>query len=237
VSEHWFLVRAIEVVGETVGLESDEARHAGGARRLRDGDAVTVFDGAGTIGRGRLAERGSAVVVESIERVEPASFRLEIAAAIPKGDRAATMLDMATQLGMTAFIPLSATHSVVEGGDKALRRWQRVCVEACKQSRRAWLPNLRADGVEPAVAVAESITAGMAALVADRAGGCVDEVLQGSSAAKGARVFIGPEGGFTPSELDSIRDAGAVPVRLAEHILRIETAAVAACALLQRRPR
>jgi len=235
-STHWFLVESITAVGEIVALDAREARHAVGPRRLRDGDAITVFDGAGTIGRGRLMERGRSASIEAIDRVERPSSRVEIAAAVPKGDRVGTLLDMATQLGMTTFIPLRARHSVVDVGVKASGRWMRICVEACKQSQRPWLPIVREEAMAPVECVAEAIDARMLVLLADRDGQSPATLVRPAGGRTetygGIRVLVGPEGGFDAAERSAMLEAGAQPLRLGSHVLRIETAAVAACAAL-----
>ncbi|MFB3088665.1 MAG: 16S rRNA (uracil(1498)-N(3))-methyltransferase [Acidiferrobacterales bacterium] len=65
--------------------------------------------------------------------------RIELACALPKGGRQSILLEMATQLGINVFWPLQCERSSVKPGATASRRWQRICVEACKQSRQGWL--------------------------------------------------------------------------------------------------
>ncbi|MCA9285947.1 MAG: 16S rRNA (uracil(1498)-N(3))-methyltransferase [Phycisphaerales bacterium] len=228
---HWFLVAHVPSVGGHARLEGDEARHAG-SRRLRDGESAVVFDGAGTVGEAVVTERGRTLQVTSVRRVERGAPEIEVATALPKGDRAATLLDMGTQLGMDVFTPLETARSVVSPTDNARRRWERVCVEACKQSRRAWLPRI-GPTVPPERAAEQALERGAALLLADREGAPVSSVLDSLRHCERLCVFIGPEGGFTDAERDAIRAAGAHGIRLAEGVLRVETAVVAVVALLR----
>ena len=93
-------------------LDAKEAKHAVGSRRLAPGDRVMLFDGFGTVAEAVLTGDRAAggdleVEVGTSRRVAPPSPRIELAASLPKGDRMSTMLDMATQVGMSAFRPLA----------------------------------------------------------------------------------------------------------------------------------
>jgi len=214
-----------------VTLGGDEGRHAFSVRRLRSGDAITLFDGHGNVGSGEVgvmdARRKTLEVHISSVTKEPAPRPLTLAAALPKGERLAVMLDMATQLGMTRFAPLDCERSVVKVSENARKRWQRICLEACKQSRRAWLPKL----AQTSTVANFSGHAGDAAPVwIAHPGGCpVDEALRSGLAP--AAVMIGPEGGFTPREVESATARGAVVVSLGAAVLRLETAALACLAM------
>jgi 16S rRNA (uracil1498-N3)-methyltransferase len=215
--------------GAVVTLDPDETRHAVGARRLKEGDALTLFDGKGTTADGvvvHLDRRRSQLQARIEARLEtPAPIPRVLASAVPKGDRLSVMLDMATQLGMTRFVPLACERSVVKASAKATTRWQRICLEACKQSRRPWLPTIDAVAI-PAEAVAREAAAG-AVWLAQPDGRSVRHAGGDGSLC----VVIGPEGGFTSTEVERMVAAGAQCVSLGTGILRVETAAVAALAL------
>lgn len=137
---------------------------------------------------------------------------------------------MATQLGMTRFAPLACARSTVAPRPETPERWQRICIEACKQSRRAHLPELG-----PPVSVVEAADAaaaeGARLLVAHP-----DPTARPVGTARGGvaafALFVGPEGGFTEEEIDALRVRGAHLVTLGPRVLRIETAAVALLAAL-----
>jgi 16S rRNA (uracil1498-N3)-methyltransferase len=158
---------------------------------------------------------------------------LHLACALPKGDRQATLLDMATQLGITDFTPLACEHSVVAPGPNSALRWQRICVEACKQSRRAYLPRLHAARTPAEVARKHGA---LALLIAHPDGQAFAQAGARLTTA-GAMLLIGPEGGFSPQEVAAVRAAGGEPVALGSAILRVETAATALLALVAERLR
>jgi len=133
---------AASAAGELVALDPNEVRHAAGARRLRDGDEVILFDGRGAVAAARLDDRGRGCRVLSLRSVAPPEPQVAIAAAIPKGDRSAVMVDMATQMGLTMFVPLRCQRSVVEPSPTLIERLRRVAIEACKQSQRAHVPEI-----------------------------------------------------------------------------------------------
>ncbi len=218
-----------------VRLDLDEARHATGARRLRDGQAVCLFDGCGALAIGRIAavaDRGRdvEVAIDTIQHAERAAPILHLACALPKGDRQAVLLDMATQLGVASFTPMLCEHSIVKPSPQAAGRWRRICIEACKQSRHAYLPQIRA-----AVTPAEYVRAAEHPVWLAHVGGPPPASLLASSEAMPSpvAVLIGPEGGFSASEVAAAEAAGARTVGLGAGILRIETAAVSLLAFLR----
>jgi 16S rRNA (uracil1498-N3)-methyltransferase len=202
----------------TVFLDDQVEHHLRRVLRLRSGESVTVTDLDGrwreaevTGGRERLqlTTRGPVVV-------EPAPVRSPtLAVAIPKGDRLDWMVQKVTELGVGRLILLHADRSTTRwDADRSaaqLERLSRIAIEACRQSRRVW-------GVEiEGPVVASAVLAD--AVVAEPGG-------RGLTSAD-TRIAIGPEGGWSDDELSIARDK----VSLGPHILRVETAAVAAAAL------
>jgi 16S rRNA (uracil1498-N3)-methyltransferase len=166
--------------------------------------------------------------VSIIERstVLPASPSITLAAALPKGDRQATLFSMATQLGMNRFVPLDCERSVARAGKGFASRTERTAIEACKQSRQAHLPTFDAP-MSPAACVECAVQRDELVLIADPAGGPLARIDAGG---RSIAMLIGPEGGFTENELETMQAHGALLVSLGRSILRIETAAVAALA-------
>ncbi len=225
----WFHVEALPEPGDAVSLDKHEAKHAAGPRRLGPGDEVVLFDGRGHKARGRIGGRdergGIEVEVEDHEVEAPESPRIALAASLPKGDRLSTMLDMATQLGILAFQPLHCDFSVITLDRKRqdpTDRWNRIMMEACKQSRRAMLPAILPQA-RPLEVVAEAAARGATVLVGDPQGRPIGEL----PSLQDVVILVGPEGGFSPSEHRAILDAGAIPARVGLGTLRVETAAAA----------
>lgn len=235
-NEPWFHAPGPLASGMTIELDREEARHATGARRLAAGDDVILFDGAGTLARASIAsinKRGREVLAEVHEvRMQPApSPALTVATALPKGDRLAVMLSMLVQLGVNAIRPLECARGVVRVTADSPARWCRIMLEACKQSRRARVPEiLPALGVTDAARCA--LESGGFAWIAHPTGRPVRDMTPPITL-HGLTLLIGPEGGFTEEEVESALLVGASAVSLGDGILRIETAAVALLAAIR----
>ncbi len=217
-------------------LVGDEARHLAKVLRAKPGDAVTLFDGSGrawpalveTLGRGEvMLEVGE--VVESPPARPPA---VTLAVALPKGERQKWLVEKLTELGVATLVPLVTERGVAEATPGAIERLARGVIEACKQCGRDTLL-----GVGQPATVAEIVAAKPAAAVgilADPAGGPLDGI--GWRQAEHVIGLVGPEGGFTAGELAAADAAGWPRIALGNHVLRIETAAVALAARLQHHP-
>jgi 16S rRNA (uracil1498-N3)-methyltransferase len=136
-----------EIVGSRAVLTGDEAQHALAVRRLPLHADIALFDGRGTAARAVVTavdrkKRTLEAKLTERRRMPAPRPAAHLACALPKGDRAAVLLDMATQLGMVRFTPLSCARAVVKPGPNTLERLKRVCLEACKQSRRFYLPDI-----------------------------------------------------------------------------------------------
>lgn len=223
---------------DRIELSGDEVRHAVGARRLRVGDKLLLFNGHGLIADVEiervLRNRLTASVI-SVEQRDPPATQLLLASAIPKGDRINSLLDMSTQLGMTLFVPLICERSVVQVSDPKLQRFNRICINACKQSRRYFVPK-----IHPALSLPEMLgkydDPETVILLADLAGqpittnGIRRKLID---TPRRIIIVVGPEGGFSESEAALMASHRVLNVRLSDAILRIETACVCALSQLQ----
>jgi 16S rRNA (uracil1498-N3)-methyltransferase len=231
-----FYVDDLPAAGESLSLDPSETRHAVGVRRLQPGDAVELLNGRGGVAQARIAKaasrtRGCVVRIEHRAIVAPPPLSVHLAAAVPKGDRQAVLLDMATQLGMSMYTPLRCERSVTPVSTAALKRWRRVVIQACKQSGRAYLPAINT--VSDPVAVAANMAPGEWLWVADPHGTPAAELDPQLRPTSGRiNALVGPEGGFTAAELGTLDDHGAIRVRLSPAILRVEAAAIALLAQL-----
>jgi len=194
---------------EAPSLSDAAAHHLFRVLRVRDGEAVTVTDGLGRW-RSCVAAGASLVAVDDVQVQARRDPLLTVGFAIPKHDRPGWIVQKLTELGIDRIVPVHAERSVVRWSDDRSRahvhKLRRVAAEALQQSRGVWLP----DVVEPVPAV--DLLRSAAAAEPD-----------GRPIAPGDRaVVIGPEGGWSPAELDGAVDA----VSVGATILRVETAAV-----------
>ena len=218
----------------TVTLVGEEARHAVSVRRIRVGEEISLTNGHGLIATCDVASitNKPPSLELSVRQVNvyPAPRTVHLAAAMPKGDRQRVLLDMVTQVGMSEFTPLLCERSVSRENEKAQDRWQRVCLEAMKQSRRAWLPSVNAS-VDLTTFI-DSVPKGQVLCCASADG---QDVLGMTSIEPeaGIAIVVGPEGGFTENEIGFLRRANALEFNLGDGVLRTETAAVVAAALIR----
>lgn len=217
----WFYAPELPRQGEIV-LDSEEVRHLR-AQRVKPEEKVSIFDGKGTVAIG-IIDQEHHVRIHELHEVPKSDFSLVIAVAVPKGERADWMLQKLCELGVSGIVPLKAERSVVLPREAKQERWQRILVEACKQSKQAWLPELK-----PLSTIEETLKAkAELKLLLDQAGKLIKDALQ--PLPKSILAFIGPEGGFTDEEKTMLQKAGCVPVSLGKQVLRIETAAMAVAA-------
>ena len=215
--------------GAVVRIEGEEARHALKVKRVETGEHVELLDGRGRVGRGVVMETGKeksavwvAVRVEGVEVVERVKPRVEVWSAAPKGDRLGQMVDQLAQTGCAAWCELETERGVAEAGSENKRaRIERIAAEASKQCGRAWEMEIgEAKTISNAVDAAKKGTV----VMADAGGGVWD------GGADDVVVLVGPEGGWSEREREALRAGGVRAVRFGPHVMRIETAAVAACA-------
>ncbi len=222
--------------GTLFSFTGDEAWHAVAVKRVQQGDTVELLDGQGTVATatvtGSQKRKRDALLdlrVESVRQEPPTSPRVEVWSAVPKADRAAHMIDQLAQAGAAAWRPLVASRSVTDADHKS-ERLHRIATEASKQCGRAWHMTI---GAPASIADATAWSAAhkpptCAMLVADADGSRPSDL----PLADHLVVLIGPEGGFTDAELASLRAANAGTVWLGPHVLRTETASVAAAVAL-----
>jgi 16S rRNA (uracil1498-N3)-methyltransferase len=220
--------------GHEAELAADASHHVLKVLRLRVGDSLVVFDGAGNEFAAEIASTTrSRVAVRLFDPRTPIAespLRITLLQAISRSDRMDLTLQKATELGVHAIVPLLATRSVVrldaEQAERKLQHWRSIVINACEQCGRGTLPLLH-----PPEPLAERLLRPSSAtrrLLLDPSGG------SGFSreSVTDIELLVGPEGGFEPDEVALAVQAGFVATRLGPRILRTETAAIASLAIL-----
>lgn len=214
--------------GGVIVLDEDEAHHVR-VRRLEDGAAVRLVDGKGGIATARLAKEKEALVARVVATtLVPAPPATELLVGAGDRDRFLDVVEKATELGATKIQPI-----ITERSQQVATRFQAVHVEkasrrareATKQCGSAWTPL-----VAQPVPLAEALKGKGRAirLLASAQGGAVPALKESDQ----VQWLVGPEGGFTGSELATIQAGGFKPVALWRSTLRFDTAALAALALV-----
>jgi 16S rRNA (uracil1498-N3)-methyltransferase len=205
--------------------------------RLSAGDAVTLFNGDGADYPARIAALGRGTVEAQVTGRAAARPESPLAATLVQGIARAERMDLvvqkATELGVAAIVPVATARSVVrldaEGRDRKAAHWRGIAAAACEQCGRARLPEI-AEPLDLGAWLTKRAGAGVRLLLSPDA----DTSLAG--AARGAtsvELLVGPEGGLEDAEEKAALAAGYRACRLGPRVLRSETAAIAALAVLQ----
>jgi len=224
--------------GSEVSLTGAAAAHVSRVLRLRAGDALTLFNGSGGEYAGTLlASKAGTVTVavgEAREPVRESPLRTILAQGVSRGERMDLTVQKATELGVSQILPVLTERSVVrldaQQTARKLGHWRRIAVAACEQCGRNRLPEITAP-VSLKEMLRTDLKASTHLLLSPEATLRVAELPRPTGA---VTVLIGPEGGLTDEEDESVRAAGFLAVRLGPRVLRTETAALAVLTLLQR---
>lgn len=223
--------------GELATLAGPAASHVSRVLRLRAGDAVTLFNGDGWDYPGRVRSLpGQRVEVELGSRrpgLPESPLAVDLLQGVARGERMDLVVQKATELGVARILPVLAGRSVVRLDPRQAQRkqahWQAIAVSACEQCGRSRVPV-----VGPPRSLAESLAEdGLPAarfMLAPGAPVALNALAPGTAS---VALLIGPEGGLTDSERAAAAPAGFEARALGPRILRTETAALVALAVLQ----
>lgn len=217
--------------GGVVTLDEAESHHAIKVMRAKTGEAITLFDGVGnesagtieTVGRREIICKTSAV--SAIDRENTVAVTLGVA--MPKGDRAKELVERLTELGVNRLVPLHCKRTQWPAPNNAIQKWQRVVIDACKQSQRNHLMEITSphDLASWLATVSPSMSVSRFLVHPD------DLTVSPESnivPATEVHAVIGPEGGFNDEEVAIADTHGWKRLSLGKRIYRIETAAILA---------
>ena len=231
-----FFVDKPLAIKSRIALPERVAHHALRVLRLRDGDPIVLFNGAGGEFAARLSVSGSNAhaAIDTFDAVErEAPLRVTLVQSWVAADKLEWIVEKAVELGVHSIVLAPAQRSVVRLGgdrlDKRIERLRELIVAACAQSGRNRLPR-----IEASLTLAQSLRTGLSAKML----GLVLHPNAEASVAKapvagGVAIAVGPEGGFDDDELALAHQLGYAACRLGPRVLRAETAGLAALAALQ----
>lgn len=217
-------------------LPPEQGHYLRDVLRLKEGAEVELFDDDGTTASAVLVEISGRRVVVQVDPPNQAmpepSLRWSIASAVPKAGRADWMVEKLCELGTGAFIPLSAGRSVVvPEGQHKIERWRRLAAEAARQSRRPGVMSI--DSVRtPGELLGRQEEAVIWYLFTDPGATPILQAIEQLPIGRELLLLVGPEGGWTAEEIELFAGNNLTGVKLTETILRVETAAVTAAAVL-----
>lgn len=223
-----------------IRLSSEESHHLIVVNRCQRGDTVIAFDGAG---REWLTEcsvpHKSAAVLRVREALPPRrrAFSLTLAQALPKGSTMDDIVRQATEVGVARIVPLLSERTQVhfEGdrAEKKVEKWRTTAIEAAKQCGNPWLPEIAP--VQTLASYLASTSRDALNLIASLHPGArsfAETLASARPLPASASWLIGPEGDFSPAEMEAATVAGFLPVTLGPLVLRSDTAALYALSIL-----
>lgn len=230
---HRFLVERDAVRAGTVSFAPDQAHQIRDVLRLQTGDTVTAFDGVERVDHvvELVDARHGRVIAQRPQAAEPRT-QLSVYPALLQRDKFETVLQKLTEIGAAAIVPVLTTRSLVRQplDQQRLERWRAILREATEQCGRGVVPAL-GQALPLSAALARACAEGIAVLAyEDERRGTLRQAL--APAPSNVSVFVGPEGGYGPDEIENARAAGARLVTLGPRILRAETASVILAALV-----
>ncbi len=224
----------------TAVIRGEPVKHIGRVLRMGKGDSLVLADGRGFSCLGSIAKvDNDAVQVDIIKKLsrnaEP-SIQVILAQALAKGEKMDLVVQKSTELGVQEIIPFICRRSVVkvspENAQRKVQRWQKIAKGAAEQSHRDRIPSIhKIISIEK---VFEKIknTGPIFFLWEQEKNQGFKEILRKQKNEDKITLLVGPEGGFTEAEAELAKSWGAIPVSLGLRILRSETAAVAAAAIV-----
>lgn len=224
-------------------ITGDEHHHLFHVMRCQPGDKIVLFDNSGYEYPATIQSISKKNVIVSVgSRVNAdreLGFCLTIAMPLPKSDRQKFLIEKLTELGVTRFVPLTTSRSIVDPKEKVLTKLDRLVVEASKQCGRnrkmiigsaCSLESFCNGQWQEAVPPEPN---GVQKWVASTSGEKLSMLNGPGQQGNSQMVLIGPEGGFSPAEINLAIDSEWTPVSLGNTILRMETAAVFAASVLR----
>lgn len=229
---HRFFILPEWIDQDRVVIRGKQVHQLRDVLRLTEGDRILVLDNSGweyevelrKVTRGQV--EGTVLGKSSV--TEPCT-RIILYQALLKGEKFGFILQKGTELGVAGFVPILCERCVAghpeDVSDRKLDRWRRIIAEAAEQSRRGKLPSLESVlPFEQACQLAMGFS--LLAYEGEKALG-LRAALQGQNLPS-VNIFIGPEGGFSPSEVEFARSCGILPITLGSRVLRAETAGLVA---------
>lgn len=226
-------------VGDTVILTEEAAHHVGAVLRQQVGDQLTLFAGDNHECAAEIIHiHKKNIQVRILQRAhhdKESPLKIILAQAICKGERMEWVVQKAVELGVSCVFPVITQHGAYklakENLEKKHRQWQAIAVSACEQSGRNCLPYIAEPLDLGNLLAGKDLVGCTQRLVLDPYGNQSWKVHQHYP--ESVAILVGPEGGFSESELQSIVAAKFSPLYLGPRILRTETAAISAISVVQ----
>ncbi|MFO1499205.1 MAG: RsmE family RNA methyltransferase [Verrucomicrobiota bacterium] len=235
---HRFYLPPSQTQDNPLTLCQAEAHHALHVLRVRERERAVVLDGAGHELLCEVRQLGKETVTLEVvqkQRIPPLPYRITLAQAVTKSKTMDLIVQKATELGVHRLIPIMSERSVSQIEEDAvagkLEKWRSTTIEAMKQCGSPWLPQIEApQTAQKFLSEHERFELALVASLQPNAKHPREHFLnfamEQQRLPQSVCVWVGPEGDFTPAEMNAIRQSGALTITLGPLILRSETAAI-----------
>lgn len=237
-----FYVSADQLAEKEVFISGGDVNHIKNVLRLEVGDWIVACDGNGTDYVSRIQSICSDEVVASIEKVQPTGtelpVRITLFQGMPKKDKLELIIQKAVELGACEIVPVMTKRTVVKLSEekkinKRLERWQSIAYAAAKQCDRGIIPTVHKPvSYEEALAMADQLDYNVIPYELQTGMEEARKIVDQARKQRSLGIFIGPEGGFEPEEVERAMTRNIHPMTLGKRILRTETAGMALLSIL-----
>ena len=237
-----FYVSADQLAEKEVFISGGDVNHIKNVLRLEVGDWIVACDGNGTDYVSRIQSICSDEVVASIEKVQPTGselpVRITLFQGMPKKDKLELIIQKAVELGACEIVPVMTKRTVVKLSEekkinKRLERWQSIAYAAAKQCDRGIIPTVHKPvSYEEALAMADQLDYNVIPYELQTGMEEARKIVDQACKQRSLGIFIGPEGGFEPEEVERAMTRNIHPMTLGKRILRTETAGMALLSIL-----
>lgn len=237
-----FYVSADQLAEKEVFISGGDVNHIKNVLRLEVGDWIVACDGNGTDYVSRTQSICSDEVVASIEKVQPTGtelpVRITLFQGMPKKDKLELIIQKAVELGACEIVPVMTKRTVVKLSEekkinKRLERWQSIAYAAAKQCDRGIIPTVHKPvSYEEALAMADQLDYNVIPYELQTGMEEARKIVDQACKQRSLGIFIGPEGGFEPEEVERAMTRNIHPMTLGKRILRTETAGMALLSIL-----
>jgi 16S rRNA (uracil1498-N3)-methyltransferase len=228
-----------------LALAGSEAHHLRDVLRMRVGEKLVVFNGRGREATAEIVDLSSEeVALRKLHEAKtpPLQCRIVLGQAIPKGKNMELILQKAVEIGAAEIVPIISDRTIVqldsESAAQKQSKWKQIAIEAAKQCGQNWVPDVQAPRklAELFSAAEESFDLQLIGSLQPGAQHLKTILAEHSSEhqhrPRSVLMLVGPEGDFTPAELELARRHGCQPITLGPIILRVETAAIYCLSIL-----
>ena len=235
---HSCYIPPTEISSDTIRIGDPERHHLLNVLRLKPGDDVQIFDGEGNSYIACLTDTDSPFVTASIHDRQfhrPIPPHITLFQAIPKSDKMVLIIQKVTEIGVDEIVPMICGRSIPKRTAAAQKkqqdRWGRIVTEASKQCKRSRFPKFRdMQKMGDCLEIVKNLDLSLL-LWENEAEHGIKGLLRSNRQVESIGLFIGPEGGFSESEVEDAVQNGCIPTTFGRNVLRTETAAIVAVAL------